>query len=309
MASEFSPNHWHNKIRLQHLNVLIAIDKHNNIVKAAEESYLTQPAVTRILKDLEAQMGLELFTRTNRGVTATQYGKVLIKHAKTVIAQFKMANAELNALKQGFYGTIKVGTFVTAASHILPNALVAFQKERPHVIVDIVEGTNDRLLPALHTGEIDLIVGRLPNILDQKELRQEKLTDEIVHICVHPDHALAKKNHVTLKELLEWDWILPPESTYLRSELDNLFYKNGLAPPQAHVKSVSLLTNKVLVQQTNMVSIWPSGAIQHEITEGKVVAVNCEQILTLGAVGVIIKKDSCTPIVSAFLKHLKAIVV
>mgnify|MGYP000570470225 FL=1 len=130
------------RLKLKQLRLLIAVGKHNNIQNAARGLNVSQPAATKMIKDLELDFEVQLFTRTNRGVIPTPYGEALIRHGKLIFSQVSNAAQELDDLNEGSSGGIVVGTLLAASPQLLPQAIARLLEDRPKVTIKVVEGTN-----------------------------------------------------------------------------------------------------------------------------------------------------------------------
>jgi DNA-binding transcriptional LysR family regulator len=190
-----------NRLTLRQLRAVIAVGDANSLVGAATSLNLTQSAVTKAVKEAEAALGVTGFDRTNRGVAATVYGSALLRHAKLVMAQLSHASGELADLKDGTGGRVIVGTLLVASARILPDAIMRLHRERPKLTVVVIEGTNDLLMPALRVGEIDLVVGRLPEFRQREGLTQEVLFNDGACVVVRTGHPLARRCNLKLAHL------------------------------------------------------------------------------------------------------------
>ena len=166
------------RLKLRQLRLLIAVGQRGNIQSAAAELGISQPAATKMIQELELDFEVKLFRRTNRGAVPTAYGKSLIRHGKLIFAQVSNAAQELDDLNEGNSGRVVIGTLLAASSSLLPRAIETVLVTRPKVVIKIVEGTNEALMPALLSGEIDMVLGRLPNLRHRSKLVQEKLFGE-----------------------------------------------------------------------------------------------------------------------------------
>lgn len=285
----------------------MAIVEGGSMVRAAEAIGLTQPAVTKAVRDLERDLGVELFARGNRGVTPTVYGEALVRHARCVLAQLVHAAEEIDDLAHGIGGRVAVGTLLAASARLLPRAITRLRIERPRVIVDVVEGTNDRLQPMLLHGDLDMVVGRLSEFRHRAGVHQESLYDEEIVILSRPGHPLALDEHLRLADLRSADWILPPPETTLRRQLEKAFFDAALEPPRCAVQSVSLLTNRRLLHETDLIGAWPRGVAADDLAAGRLISLPVRLNEILGPVGVSTRKSArLSPAAQALLSMLHA---
>jgi DNA-binding transcriptional LysR family regulator len=132
----------------------------------------------------------------------------------------------------------------------------------------VVEGTNDMLMPMLRVGDLDVVLGRLPEHREREGLNQEVLYYEPVSVVARIGHPLAERESLTLADLASAEWILPPPQTSLRRQLDIAFRKEGLEPPVRAVESISVLNNHALLRESDMVGVMPYQVVeaQHGLT-------------------------------------------
>ena len=295
------------RLKLKQLRLLVAVGEFGSIQHAARELQISQPAATKLIQDLELDFEVRLFERTNRGVVATDFGEALIRHGKLIIAQVSNAAQELDDLAEGSSGRVVIGTLLAAAPILLPAAIETVIAERPKVAIKVVEGTNDALMPALYSGEIDMIVGRLPAYRARAKLIQETLFDERILAVVGKQHPLAGKKSVTFREIRPFGWILPPPETTLRRQIDQYFVsQKQYAPPQV-LESVSFLANRALFQKLDFVGLMPEHVVAHDIDVGLLVELNWNVPFGNGPVGISYRgPDSLSPAGTEFLKALRS---
>ena len=294
------------RLKLRQLRLLVAVGQYGSIQNAARELQISQPAATKLIQDLELDFEVKLFERTNRGVIPTAYGEALIRHGKLILAQVSNAAQELDDLTEGSSGRVVIGTLLAAAPNLLPNAVETVLADRPNVAIKIVEGTNDALMPALFSGEIDMIVGRLPAYRARATLVQEKLFDEPIVAIVGRQHPLAAKKKVRFQQMKPFGWILPPTETTLRRQIDQFFVSQNQYVPPTVLESVSYLTNRSLLRMRDLVGLMPEHVATHDIDNGLLVAVDWVVPFGKGPVGASYRgPDSLSPAAAEFLKALR----
>ena len=294
------------RLKLKQLRLLVAIARHSSILHAAEEISISQPAATKLLKDLESDFNALLFERTNRGVIPTQFGEALIKHGKLILAQISAAAQDIDDLSEGLGGRIVVGTLLAASAQVLPRAIVFLRQQRPKVSIVVRDGTNDFLMPLLHSGELDMVVGRLTEFRYREDFTQEILCDERIVVVCRKSHPLSSKESVSFDEMNQHQWILPPTQTTLRRQIDSAFFDQGLTPPSHPVECISFLANRSLLLATDMIGVFPVHVVQSEISNGELAIVNCGLNITQSPIGVSYRRAGIlSPAASEFLAMLK----
>ncbi|TDK51372.1 LysR substrate-binding domain-containing protein [Antarcticimicrobium luteum] len=296
------------RLKLKQLRLLVAVGKHRSIQNAARELNVSQPAATKMIKDLELDFEVQLFERTNRGVVPTPHGEALIRHGKLIFAQVSNAAQELDDLKEGNEGRVVVGTLLAASSHLLPLAIERLIEARPKVAVKIVEGTNEALMPALRSGEIDVVVGRLPTHRHRSEIDQIALFDERILAVAGPDHPLAGRQEVGFDDLKPFGWILPPFETSLRRQIDQFFINQGQYAPSVSIESVSYLANRTFLQLRDFIGLMPSHVVAQDIASGLLAKINWKVPFGAGPVGISLRKaERLSPAGTALIAQLQEI--
>lgn len=294
------------RLKLRQLKLVVAIDEMKTLRAASESISMSQPAATQSLRELEEALGCELFRRTNRGVETTRYGQVLIQHAKAILAHLRHAGDELADLESGAGGRVIVGTLLASSAYVLPKAILQMRESRPKVIIKVIEGTNDILIPKLLQGEIDLVVGRLAEHQYRQGTEQHFLYNEEIVIFTSPANPLANRGLLSLSDLSEQDWVLPPVETTLRSQLEKLFFDAGLQPPHCAIESTSWLTNRYLWKKSNLIGVAPAHTVREMINRGELTELRIEHGTSLGPVGISMRAGAdLSSAVTCFIDELK----
>lgn len=295
------------RLKLRQLRLLVAVGVHGNIQNAARMLGISQPAATKMIQDLELDFEVKLFDRTNRGVVPTVFGEALIRHGKLIFAQISNAAQELDDLNEGNAGRVVVGTLLAASASLLPTAIEILLAERPNVAIKISEGTNEVLMPGLLSGEIDMVVGRLPSHRHRDKIRQEKLFEDKIFAVTGPNHPLAGKSNITFAHTKPFGWILPPLETTLRRQIDHFFVGQQQYMPMVAIESVSYLTNRTLLQSRDHIGLMPAEVVAHDIQNGHLVQLDWEVPFGQGPIGVSLRADDdLSPAGRAFEAALQA---
>jgi len=196
-------------------------------------------------------------------------------------------------------------TLLAAAPTLLPRSIIRLKQERPNISFNVVEGTNDMLMPMLRVGDLDLVLGRLPEYREREGLTQEVLYYEPVSIVARKDHPLTARDRLTLADLVNEEWILPPPQTSLRRQFDAGFRKIGLEPPVRAVESVSILSNHTLLLESNMIGVMPYQVVeaQHGLVR---LPINFK--IAAGPVGITFRANAeLTPAAANFVEILRRV--
>ncbi|MEV6139144.1 LysR substrate-binding domain-containing protein [Nocardia sp. NPDC051990] len=245
------------RLKLRHLVLIDALSRQGSVVGAAAELHVTQPVATRGLQELEDILGVPLFDRGPRGITATVFGEAFTTHARSVLAQLTQAGRHVVELADADRGSVVVGTHLAGSNVLLPRAIAALKTEHPLLTVIVREGSPDALLLDLEAGRIDMIVGRL-TAPSTATLQRRKLYEESIDLVVSTTHPLAHASDVDRVALSRFPWILPGAETALRRELEEFFARNGIALPGNRIEATSFLTVRQLLLETDVIAALPS---------------------------------------------------
>jgi DNA-binding transcriptional LysR family regulator len=256
------------KFRLRHVELIAELHDCRSILKASRRLSLTQPTVTKALRDVESTLGVKLFERSNRGLEPTPYGEIFARHAKIVLAQLRHAAEELESLRAGYSGKVTVGTLLAASASILPDAIALLKKQRPGVAISVVVGTYDVLMPSLLVGDLDMVLGRLPEEGRSRALLYEEFYAEPICIVTRRGHPLSRKRRLTLRDLVNEAWLLPLPETELRRQIERAFVEAGAPLPRNVIESVSILTNRALLRKSDCVGVMPYHVALDDVEQG-----------------------------------------
>lgn len=301
-------HHWFIRARLKtrQLLLLVALAEEGNIHRAAQVLSMTQPAASKLLKDLEDVLEVPLFERLPRGMRPTWYGETMIRHARMALASLNQAHDELGALKTGHYGQVGVGAITSPGLSLLPSAVALVKQEHPSLRISLDIETSPVLLERLEQGKLDIVVGRLFAEHDKANLRYESLTEELVCAVTRPGHPLLGTAGLTLRDVLSAGWIVPPAGSVLRHRFDLMFQQTGLAPPVNIVETSALLFITRMLQQSDMIAVVGVDVAQYYASHGIVSVLPMALPCHMDAFGIITRSDRLlSPGAKVMMKALK----
>ncbi|MCZ2495884.1 LysR family transcriptional regulator [Xylophilus sp. Kf1] len=282
-------------LQLRHLRCLVAIAQERHLARAAERLAISQPAVSRILAELEALAGEPLVERAaggRRGIRGlTVAGERLLAHALQMLASVEQAAAAFRPAAAGGSQRLRVGALPSAAQALLPAALVRLRERLPGLTIDVQVGANDRLLDDLRAGALDLVVGRMSDPSLMESLSFELLRIEPLVFVVRAGHALAARRP-GLKTVLDLPWVVYPEGTVPRHNTESLVVAQGLAMPQAVTQTLDMAVARGMVSRSDAVWVTPIGAVQDDLADGRLVRLRLESAGTEEAVGLLRRRDA-----------------
>lgn len=299
---------WFIRVRLKprQLLLLVTIDELGNIQRAADELGMTQPAASKLLKELEVALEVSLFDRLPRGMRPTWYGEIMIRHAKMTLANLGTAHDEITALKSGLSGQVAVGCIMPAGIALLPLTIARLKSHYPLLQIRVELDSSDALLAQLTDSKLDIAVARLFEHHDKSAFDFEPLAEEAICVVAKRGHPLTRKRKLQLKDLSGLSWILPTGKV-IRHRFDMVFRSLGLDPPQNIVSTPSLPVTISLLQHADMLATVPIEVARQYREHGMVELVPIDFPLKMDAYGIIIlRKRLLSPAAQIMLKALRA---
>ena len=282
---------WTRHLRIRHLITLTALHEARNLSHTAKQMGITQPALSKWLREMEQDLGVLLFERHHRGLVPTAYCDLLVARAHLVLNELSRTASLLDAVASGTSGSLHIGCTPVAMTDLLPAALTELQQRHPTACVKISDGTLDTLLPQLESGKLDLIVSRIEDRRYGGDLAHEILYEESTVVIAGVDHPLAGKKDVTWPDALAYPWVGPPSNSPLRAELEQALALAQQPFPQVFVETSSTVLNASLLQRTTMLGIISGRPARYLQAAGRITVLDLS-ISRSSRVGVMWRRES-----------------
>lgn len=289
-------------MKLTTLNALVAAIELGSLRAAARRIGVSQPALTKMIRELEQELAAPLLVRSTTGVTPTAQGKVLYEHASLAIRELDGAVHEIEQISGRMVGQLRIGAVPLAVMLLMPETLRTFSREFRDVHLQINEELYIEQLMNLRRGDVDVALGPIPDNLPPGEFHTEVLmpVSMIVVTGRGSPHAQAR----SLQELRSARWVytgVSGVSGYARK----LFEQNGMEPPAVGATVNSTLSLLSLIGGADFVGLMPRPLAMHPAA-APFLAVPRLQEPPLGlVVGAITKVETALkPVVRHFLTHL-----
>lgn len=208
----------------------LSVVDNRTISRAAEVLNLTQPALSKSIKQLEDRLGVVLFERLPTGVKMTAYGEVLARRGRLIQRELSHAVTELHSMKGGTVGVIRIGAGLVWSQNYLPPVLAGFLAARPGLQIEMQTGVIDTLVPRLVAADLDLICTTL-DFPDSSDIVKEPLVQVTHGIFAREGHPLTEQETVSPNELADWGWITFRNDYVGHNRLGAFFVANRLEPP------------------------------------------------------------------------------
>ncbi|WP_414041686.1 LysR family transcriptional regulator [Acidithiobacillus sp. M4-SHS-6] len=212
-------------LTLRQIKVFEAVARHRSFTRAAAELYLTQPAVSMQIKQLEETTGLPLFEQLGKRVYLTEAGKEFARYSRAITQQLNEAAQVLDELKGLQRGRLQISVATTGA-YIAPYLLSAFARSFPGIMVNMTVTNRQVLLEQLENNEVDMaIMGQPP---EDVPLEAVPFLENLLVVAAPPGHPLVGKGTIPLKALENEPFIIREEGSGTRSAAERFFASAGV---------------------------------------------------------------------------------
>ncbi|POZ61142.1 LysR family transcriptional regulator [Chromobacterium alticapitis] len=218
------------QLKHHQLRALAAVADHGSVNAAARALCVTQPAITKALRELETEQGVALLLRNSWGVTLTDAGQTLLGYARLVMRELERAEREMDRLRSGRECSLRIGLTPLAGLEVLPQAFAAFRRAMPQVKVDFLELDSQQLLDGLRSGQLDFALGAFASPPDDPFVRVERLRESPSGFAVRAESPL--RHAAELSALRQAEWLHTDMSGHYERFVHGMFAREGLAPPE-----------------------------------------------------------------------------
>jgi DNA-binding transcriptional LysR family regulator len=254
-------------MEIRQLRHFVAVVECGNLSAAARKVFISQPALTRSIKNLEDTMGTTLLERRARGTVPTPAGELFFQHARTILADCQRARDVLRTLKTGITGNVSLGVGAMFSTHIMDTLVERIAAELPNLNLNVTEGYFEDLVSQLEAGRIDAIFSTFPRAVQQDALVLEPLIEIRAIIAAGASHPLAKRRGLTLADLKDQRWVIVNQAHSLRQH-EQMFASADLAAPPTTFRTNSLSMIKSLVAHGGFLTYLPEHVVAAEVKRG-----------------------------------------
>ena len=297
------------RMKLRHLQCFLEVARLGHVGRAADQLAVTQPAVSKTLRELEDILATRLFDRTRKGLELTPAGELFQHHAATGLVALQQAIDSV--ARGGARGdtAIRVGALPTVAVRIMPRAVQGLVRARPDATVNLVSGPNRFLLERLKSRDLDVVVGRLAEPEQMTGLAFEQLYSERLALVVRPGHPLLDGDRpFDLRRIAGHTVVMPTREDITRGTVDRLLIAHGVGALERRVETVSSDFSRAFLKQTDAVWIISYGVAELDLAAGDLVELPADTSDTKGPVGMTTRADERpSPAVVSFMGIVRAV--
>ena len=260
------------------LKVFCCVARNLSYTKAAQELFISQPAVTKHVKELEAQYHTRLFERLGGHIALTHSGRLLMEHCETILEAYNRLEFEMNLLRNEYRGELRLGASTTIAQYVLPALLAKFIEKFPHITVSMFNGNSREVEQALQEHRIDLAL--LEGSLRLPSLRYDHFLDDELVMVMRTKSRLYVPEELTLDELQHLPLVLREIGS---GTLDVM--ERTLATHNVRLSSLNVLlylggteSIKHFLEYTDCLGIVSIRSIANELATGKLRVIEIKEV-------------------------------
>jgi len=293
------------------------VAEHGHVGRAANALRLSQPALSKSLRRLEQDLQVKLVKRTPKGIALTAEGSVLLLRVRDLRLSLQSLRREIMDVGEGRVGLARVGVGFPGPEHFLSAAFAMLLKDAPRTKLVVSHSDNDLMIPALHNGELDLIVHYLPRASSSAHSDEavrpieglvcEALFDDEYVVCASAKHRLAGRKKVPLAELAQERWLSTDPALRGHGRLNKVFRDQGLPPPSIAMEARATALRLRTVAASNLVD-WTSRIfVEHSAVASSLAILPVKELAWIRPVGLIYRRETYQPpAIKRLIEILKA---
>jgi len=300
------------RIRLRDLHVFFTVVQRGSMARAGADLGITQPAVSRVIADLEHALGVKLLDRSSQGLEATMYGRALLKRGGVAFDELKQAIRDIDFLANPNVGEVRIGCPESIAAAILPPVIERLFRRYPEVVPIVDEvATPSMDFSELRTRKVDLIVARLgaPIIQGQllHDLNVQVLFEDDVVVAAGAQSPWARRRKIDLADLADAPWILTEANTWNKAIIAEPFAARGLRMPKICLMTLSVHLRTNLLASGAFVTVLPRSVMTLYARRFLLKALPVNIPTRPWPVAVVtLKSRTPSPVVELFIEHLQS---
>jgi DNA-binding transcriptional LysR family regulator len=247
------------RLRMKQLQLLIALDDHKSLHKAAGVMAMTQSAASKALHELESMFEAPLFERSKSGMLPNQLGHCIIRYARLLATDLSALCQDIAEIRSGKGGRLAIGTIMGAIPDVVVPILNWLHSRQPNLSIEVIEDTSRRMLSMLDDGRLDLVIGR-SSVSDQPgKYHYQPLRDEPISVVVGYAHPPLEKKELVFHDLKDHRWLVYPSHMPMHALLEREMDLAGLSMPSNQISTAStFVTISILQRSTDIVALLPT---------------------------------------------------
>lgn len=289
---------------LQQLYYFQTIAKYQHYHKAANEMHVTQPSLSKAMANLEEELGVVLFEKQGRNVTLSKYGEMFLRHVDRILEEKELAEKELKQMLDESTGHIDIGYVAPVARHYIPRMVRQFLEEEQNkeVTFSFTQAFTSQMIQQLKDKEFDVIFASM--VEQEEELEFVPVLQEELVVIVAPQHPLAERRSIQLKELEAYPNITYDSGSAMGKYVRKVFQKEGIHLNPVCIASDESSIMALVAENFGVAYVAMTWEVKEMIEKGKIVKLDVEDQQKYRTLYMIYKKDRYQiPAVRNFIRY------
>jgi DNA-binding transcriptional LysR family regulator len=302
------------RLKLRDLRLLDAVVRAGSMARAAAQLNLTQPAVSKAVSELENTLGVRLLDRSRQGIEPTPHGRALLRRGAAIFDELRQGVSELESLSDPTAGEVRVATTEPIAAGLLPVVIGRLSRRYPRLSIYVTQSPIAMLQQSipqyadLRERKVDLVFGPVVRRVADDDLTTEILFEEKMHVVAHARHPCQRRRRITLADLVDQPWCLPPLDSLLGQRCIEAFRLSGLDVPRRTVTSVSMQLQIGLVTTQNYLTMHPSSLVRFGGQRFAIKALPIKLAVEPRLIGIItLKNRTISPAAQLFVQAVREV--
>jgi DNA-binding transcriptional LysR family regulator len=288
-------------MELRDLEYFVVVAEHGHLGRAAERLGLGQPALSKSLRRLEDALEVRLFRRSASGMELTAEGSLLLSRARELRQSLRNVAREVSDMSRGHAGQVNIGIGPNANDDFLVAAIAELLRTEPRITMKVIVSDRDEIIPALHSGQVDVLVN-IVHLEPPIGLAYIPLREDECVACCSRNHRLAGRPHVPLSELSNERWALGEPSLPTNQILHQILRDNGLEAPRVALQTRAFPLRFEVAANSDLL-VYTSRALAERF--GALHVLPVKELSWVRSVGVLHRKEPyLSPVVRRFIEIL-----
>jgi DNA-binding transcriptional LysR family regulator len=293
------------RLKLRDLDILLAVIEMGSMGKAAGRLRISQPAISKAIVGLEDALGIKLLDRGRRGVVPTPYGLALAKRGVAIFNDLRQGVQDIDFLSDPTKGEIRIGATEPVAVAFVSPSIDKLSRKYPQTYFHVVTGDGGTLYKNLLDKSIEVAICRMMGPLPE-ELAAEVVFHDSLVVLSSAKNPLTRRRKLTLAELMDEPWALPPADSFFSSLIDDVFRSNGYQPPRSTVATLSEYMRNDLLETGRFLTVLPGFMLKARGRHSQLKALPVALPNARMPIGIItLKNRTLTPLAHVFIEAIR----
>jgi DNA-binding transcriptional LysR family regulator len=297
------------RIKLRDLHILQAVAEHGSMAKAARHLAISQPVVSKVIADLEREVGRPLLDRDRHGAEPTIYGAALLKHGLAAFDELRQSVKAIEYLADPERGELRIATQSVMVAGFLPAVIRSLHRRHPNITIDVkLSVESDRLHRELRDRNVDLILGRILTPFAEEDLAAEVLFNDTTVIVAGRRSGWVRRRKIQLVDLINEPWVLPVAGSAGELIAAEMFRLSGLEMPSRGAVRAAMPMHAALVANGPYLSTLPGSVVRFGGNHLSIKILPIKVPVAPSPVGIVIlKRRTISPVAQLFIEHARKV--